>query len=142
MQKRKSIPILLFVILSLLLVSADDVRLARFEIINKSGMEIAVGLTGLEYEELYYLRLAEGTRADPVAKTFTLVPDNYYMQVYYLEYWDPVYGFKCGRQAPLPFDIIRNVRLVVIECDRMPLHKGEPPAIRKYPLTPRFNFIF
>ena len=142
MHKRKSIIILLISILSLVLVSADDVRLVRFEIVNKSGMEIAVGLTGLESEEIYYLRVAEGARANPVAKMFTLVPDDYYMQVYYLEYWDPVYGFSCGAQPPLPIDVFRNQRLTVIECDRVPMHKGEPPAFRKYPLTPRFRFLF
>ena len=74
----------------LLLSGAKPMKLVRFTIVNKADMEIAVQMDGEEREQFYYLRLPEGDVETPSVQTFTLVPDTYSLQVYYLELWDPV----------------------------------------------------
>jgi hypothetical protein len=131
-------------LLTLLLISADrPVDTIRFTVINKSGMDIAIQLRANDYEnifskdilrgELYYLTILEGDREHPNFKIFDIQKDTYVMQVYYIETYDPVYGFKCATPAPNPMIAQRNIRLVVLPCDFTPGPKqvGEP-SMRKY----------
>jgi hypothetical protein len=55
------------------------------------------------------------------------------MQLFYIETYDPVYGFKCGTPKPNAMNAARNIRLTVLPCDfRMgPKQIGEP-SMRKY----------
>lgn len=140
-MKRMLILISLF---SLLLIGADrPVDTIRLTIINKSGMEIAVQLRSKDTEcanskdivrgEFYYLKVLEGDREEPTLKVFDIQKETYAMQLFYLETYDPVYGFKCA--TPLPNALIarRNIRLVVLPCSFVPSPKavGEP-SMRKY----------
>ncbi len=107
------------------------VRLNKLTIINKSGRDIEISLTGEKLEQFYYLRVAGGSRLIPVEKIFTVVPDNYSSTLYYVEILDPVYGYQCESKSQ-NLDLNRNVALTVIECDRTPANAGEKPVILKY----------
>lgn len=126
-------------LLTLLLVAAEDpVDPIRLTIINKSEMDIAIQLQGLpkvccnesdtKQGEFYYLPVAEGSRDKPSEKTFIIERDSYNMQMFYIQTWDPVYGFKCDGAAPNVLLAKRNIRLVVLPCGELPMPcaVGEP----------------
>lgn len=128
--------------LSLLaLAGSKPLDVIRFTVVNKSGMEIAIQLRGQDQVcmncaetktgQIYYLPVLEGDRDTPVEKTFVIERATYGMQLYYLETWDPVYGFKCGTPRPNALLARRNLRLTVLPCDFTPGNVGEP-GMRKY----------
>jgi hypothetical protein len=133
--------ILLATLLALFLISAEPVDLIRFEIINKSGMEIAVRLNGISYQcinkndvsksKFYYLPVPEGSKELPYAKIYTIERDTYAMQVFYLETYDPVYGFRCIQPPVNMLKATRNTRVVIGSCKYYPANAGEP-SMRKY----------
>ncbi len=125
---------LLFVItlLSLLLVSASKVGLIRFDVINKSGMKVAIGLNGQEQGKFYYLKVAEGDREAPVEAGFTIARDIYRTQVYYIEPDDSY--FTCKQPKPVKLNMLHDVRLVVLPCIHDPVYTGEPFML-KYPIA-------
>ena len=123
-------------ILALFLVSADPVKLARLTIINKSGMEIAIQLRSVEDDLLtYYLRVPEGDKEHPYAMIFTIERDVYYMQLHYIETYDPVYGFKCTTQPPNRLAAFRNLRVVFLGCKEITPNWGEPTMMKYLPIT-------
>lgn len=122
--------ILAIALASLLLNGAKPLKLYRFTVINKAGMEIAIQLVGEEFGQFYYLRLPEGDTDAPAGQTFTLIPDTYSMQVYYLELWDPVYGASCSDAAAPALEVDRNLQMVFLECGVTPRHAGETPYLK------------
>jgi hypothetical protein len=112
-------------------VAPFPIRLVRFTVVNKSGMDIELSLTSKDKEQFYYLRIPEGTAGNPTEKVFTLIPDSYTSSIYYVELWDPVYGSQCGTKSQT-LEIERNVRLTVKPCNLNPTSVGEPPAIVKF----------
>ncbi len=141
-------------LLTLLLIGADrPVDTIRLTIINKSGMEIAIQLRSQDQEcatskdvirgEFYYLSMLEGDQNVPAVKAFDIQKDIYGMQLFYLETYDPVYGFKCVTPTPNALIAQRNIRLVVLPCDftMSPKQVGEP-SMRKYiPYPNKINAI-
>jgi hypothetical protein len=115
---------------SLLLSAAKPARLVRFTIINKAGMPIAVQMEGEQREQFYYLRLPAGETASPAVQTFTLIPDTYSLQVYYLELWDPVYGSACTDAAAPSLELNRSIQMVFLECGVAPRRPGEAPILK------------
>ena len=128
---KKTLLLLSLLVIFTMSASAEGIRLVRLTVINKSGMDIELSLTGKNQEEFYYLRVPEGDRSSPTEVVFTVVPDEYSSQIYYVELWDPVYGATCGLESQT-LDVSGNVRLVVTECTMTPPNNGEPPAIIKY----------
>jgi hypothetical protein len=129
-MKRKSLLIVLLLVLGLVGIGASSTRLVRFKVINKSGRKIEVSLTGIYYENFYYLHIDEGSQLFPAQQVFTIIPDSYTSSVYYFELWDPVYGNQCGTQGQT-LDVSRNVTLTVLECNISPSNGGEQPAMVK-----------
>ncbi|MBN1148376.1 MAG: hypothetical protein JXA78_14045 [Anaerolineales bacterium] len=128
--------LLIISILALFLVSADPVKLARLTLVNKSGMEIAVQLRSIEDDLLtYYLRVPEGDREHPYAMAFTIERDAYYMQLHYIETYDPVYGFKCTTPPPNQLVAFRNLRVVFLGCGEPPPNWGEPSMMKYLPVV-------
>lgn len=128
-MKRNLIIILL---LSTLLIGASPVRTVRLTVVNKSGLPVEISLTGQYLENTYYLRVPEGDRLFPAEKHIDLIPDQYSMRIYYIELWDPVYGYDCtegGKSVP----ILHATRLTFLGCTYATPNNGEPPAILKYP---------
>ena len=130
--------ILAITLISLLLVAFDNndepVDTIRLTLVNKSEKEIAVQLIDgdyTDYDNIYYLRVAEGDRQFPTEKHYDIVPGVYNMQVFYLETYDPVYGFDCLPEFPITLIARKNMRITIHECGRRPANWGEP-TITKY----------
>jgi len=119
------------VLLVLLLNSADEpIKLIQLTLINKSKMPIGVRLVGQsDYDFFYYLQVPKGDRDDPQEKTFTIASDYYYMQVYYIETYDPVYGFDCKPALPNELWALNNIRVVFLPCDYTSTRYGNPSGI-------------
>ena len=120
-------------------------RLVRLIIVNKSDLPVEVQLTGLGLtglgpkglgpkgikgleliegstdieEHSYYLRIPKGDRLAPTEKSFTIVPDVYTVQPYYIDLWDPVYGSTCGAMRSQRVDLTRNkpVKIFIVPCN-------------------------
>jgi hypothetical protein len=133
--------VLIASILALMLVSAEPIELIRLTIINKSEMDIAIQLTSLtgpcinkndvSQSRFYYLPVPEGSKDLPNAKVYTIERNTYAMRVFYLETYDPVYGFKCINPSANMMKATRNMRVVIGECRILPVNAGEP-SMRKY----------
>ena len=125
------------ILLSLLLVNARAARLVRFDVINKSGMPVAISLRGKETEQFYYLRTPSGNRMEPAEMSFTVATDYYTTQVFYLQPEEGTNGLRCKQPKATLLNMTHNVRLVVLECIREPIYTGEPfmlkAPIRTYP---------
>jgi hypothetical protein len=128
---KKSLWVIL--LLSLLLVSASPARLVRFDVINKSGLPVALRLNGKALGKFYYLRIPQGNRASPVEMSFTVATDLYITQVYYLEPEQSQDGLRCKQPRPTKLNLIHNVHLVMLECTRQPVYTGEPFML-KFPI--------
>jgi hypothetical protein len=125
-------------ILALILVSAkpEPVDTARLTIINKSGMKIALRLQSKDEDlRVYYLPVPMGDRDRPVYQSYDVEKDEYYMQLVYIQTWDPVYGFKCQTPPPSNLILFRNLRIVFIECGMINARAGEP-SMHKYSPPP------
>jgi hypothetical protein len=127
--------LLVLSIISLLLVSADTQadKLIRLTIVNKSGLDMEIKLTGMEdRDSFYFLRVPAGDRSNPTEKAFTILPGTYSMQADYVELWDPVYGDKCGSAGGKTLYAGRNIRVVFLECNSniSPRAKGEPTMMK------------
>jgi hypothetical protein len=107
-------------------------KTVRVTLINKSLVPVEVRLTGKYQENIYYVRLAEGDRTQPAEAVVDVIPDQYSMEIFYIELWDPVYGYTCGSGAQSA-EISHSTRLTVLECTNKTPNDGEPPAILKYP---------
>jgi hypothetical protein len=125
--------VLLLALLSLFLIAADNqqiVRLVRLVVINKSGMPVEISLTSNSDENLnYYLRIPLGDRDAPYEMTFTIIPDVYQATAYYIEPWDPVYGYDCSSKGGT-LNAITNLRVTILECDRNVRSGGEAGQIK------------
>lgn len=122
--------LLLLALLSIALVGARPIRMVQLTLVNKSGLEVHVRLTGSCDENVYYLRLPAGDRLLPAEKTFTIAPDTYTMQPYYIELWDPVYGYQCEGSKQQKLLLNHQTRVVIAECDRTPPNGGESSMLK------------
>ena len=129
-------PLLFLCIMSLFLIGAKKpFALGRLTIINKSGMDIAIQLTNFKTDPedklFYYLTVEAGEKEAPSVKTFTIEKDEYFFQLFYLETYDPVYGYKCDTQQPTKMIFFRNTRLTFLPCGFNTCSPGEP-SMRKF----------
>jgi len=117
----------------------------RLTIINKAGMDIAVQLVAIPKAcvniadvckgEFYYFPVPEGKDNAPSIKYFDVEKNTYSMQLFYIETYDPVYGYKCDSTIPNALIASNNIRLVVLPCTITPVNVGEP-GYRKYLPSP------
>lgn len=124
--------LLIISLLTLFLIGGNPYphRLIQLTIVNMSGLPLEIGLTGTFEENFYYLRIPQGDRLFPMEKTFTIVPDEYAIQPYYIELWDPIYGPKCSEQSPQTMDLFRKMRIVFRGCNRPPVNGGETVMLK------------
>lgn len=129
-EMKKSFSLLLLLALPMLLSAAvKPVKTVRLTLINKSGKDIEVSLTGAETEASYFFRVTEGSRRMPTEAGFDVVPDRYQVNAYFDEMWDPVYGASCeDRQQAV--DVLHNTRVIIFECDVTPPNGGEAGKIK------------
>ena len=130
-MKTKTSLILLLALATLVSAGAAPARLARLTVVNKSGRAVEIRLTGVELGASYYLHVPLGIRESPQEQVFTVVRDRYSSTLYYVELWDPVYGYSCASKSQT-LDLVRNVKVIVLECDRRVPNRGESPSLIKY----------
>jgi hypothetical protein len=128
--------LLILCIMSLFLIGAKEpIAVARFTIINKSGMDIAVQLTNFKTDPedklFYYLKVEAGENETISQKTFIIEKDSYFLQLFYLETYDPVYGYRCDTQQPTKLFFFRNTRITFLPCGFNACSPGEP-SMRKF----------
>jgi len=123
--------ILAVTILALLLIAANQSyqHLVEITVINKSGLPVEMSLTGSNAENFYYLRIPKGDRDAPLEKTFTLLPDVYRATVYYIEPWDPVYGYDCSSKSDT-LNANHKLRVTILECTRTTRGGSDYPIIK------------
>ena len=123
---------------------SKPIELIRFTIINKAETDIAIQLNAVpkvccniadtEKGEFYYLPVEEGSKDVPTVKIYTLAKDTYQMQLFYISTYDPVYGFKCEPTVPNMLNASRDLRLVVLPCNELPIGPTEKKTFS--PLLP------
>lgn len=147
--------ILLIALLSLLMIAGTKPEpTIRLTIINKSGMDIAIQLRAKGRAcvncadstdpKFYYLNVASGDRVSPTIKWYDIEQETYSLQVFYIENWDPVYGFECGTPTPTVLMASRDLRLTILPCGEMPCHPGERSMWKyiPYPTTAYFKRLW
>jgi hypothetical protein len=121
-MKKVSLLILLVIVLSTVLMAAVPTKMVRLTIINKSGDDVYMKLTGSEVTEaFYYLTIPSGDRDEPTVKVFTVMAD-----LYDRETW-ACGGFRRAGQLLM----LSNVRLTFTPCgvfftDSAKNIRGEP----------------
>lgn len=124
---------------SIMLNASSKIDLIKLTLINKSEMPIAVQMQGIYQETFYYLNVESGSRIDPVIREFTIPRDAYNLQLYYIETYDPVYGFKCSASAT-QIEILSNTRIVFLPCGEQPPNPGERTLLKFWPFRLKFRF--
>jgi hypothetical protein len=128
--------LLVISLISILLMGAkhNPVDLVRLTVVNKSGYRIAVQLSGVDNTNLfYYLTLPKGEKDHPVSQTFTIAASRYTAKVFYIEIYDPVYGYDCGGGASAKIEADRNLRFTILTCGtRIPRRNRGEPSMRKF----------
>jgi hypothetical protein len=129
MNMRKTL--IAFSLLMILFVSADPGYkwLVKLTVINKSGLPIEISLQTSDQENIYYLRLPEGDTTNPSEKTYTVVPAVYTATLYYVELWDPVYGYSCSSKSQ-SIDAQHQVQITVFPCNKTIAKPGEDPKLK------------
>lgn len=107
----------------------------QFTIINELGMNIAVQLSATvknctencdtPHSKFYYLSVPKGEEEWPTTRTYEIDKGNYGLQLYYLETYDPVYGYTCGGGGSLNLDATHYNVLTVKPCDKPAANGGE-----------------
>ena len=130
-------------LLALLLMGVGKVEGRRYEqngvaggpfelvVVNKSGMPLELSLTGQDTDSFYVLRVPSGTVEFPLEKTFEVLPDTYTSSLFYVEIYDPVYGYTCDSKS-MQLPVYRKVWVTVTGCNHSTRGRPEPPAILKY----------
>lgn len=122
---------LLFVtLIAIFLISAKGSPLMRLTVINKSGTQLALSIRADDRSKNYYLKVPYGDRQRPSETTFTIEKDYYRMRVFYLEDAPSYTGYECKNLIASRLYALRNIRVVITECDREPPTKGEPSIIK------------
>ena len=116
-------------VILLCLTSANPVGLVRLTVVNKSSNPLGIRLDEINpYDKqqavFYYLSVPKGDSDQPTEKTFTVVRERYKMQVYYIEIYDPVYGWSCNSPSSGTLEANHNTRLVFLKCGRTPPNAG------------------
>ncbi len=77
-MKKVSLLILLAIVLSTMLMAAVPTKMVRLTVINKSGYDVYIKLTGSAVTDaFYYLTIPSGDRDAPTIKVFTIMSDLY-----------------------------------------------------------------
>ena len=123
----------IILILNFTLISAASLPVKKIQltIVNKSGLPMEYKIEGKNDSSdiFYYLRVPKGDRNKPAEQIFSIYQGEYTMTAYYVELWDPVYGYTCSSTSKNMY-VTRNIRLVFGECDQTPRNPGEPSMLK------------
>lgn len=132
---KKLLPWLLAFTLLLTASKKDTANLVRFTVINESPFPLGISLTGTFTETIYYLNVPEGDPEFPVEKTFTIARDEYQMVVYYIDLWDPVYGYTCTTGPGGMLNAMKNSTITVKHCNAATAGGSRADTPASSPLT-------
>jgi hypothetical protein len=123
--------IMIISLLAMWLVSAGPGYqwLVELTVINKSGMAIEISMQDEDQENIYYLRIPQGDRTNPTEKTYTVVRATYSATLYYVELWDPVYGYSCSSKSQ-SINAQHKVQVVVFPCNMTIAKPGTAERIK------------
>jgi hypothetical protein len=106
-------------------------QLISLTVVNKSSSKLAVQLTGVSNTCcFYYLQVPKGTTERPAMQTFTIATGKYKIEGFYLQLWDPVYGYKCGDPGTTKMSAFRDMRLIFTRCNYKAPNMGEPSMMK------------
>jgi hypothetical protein len=128
--------VLLIALLASSLVAAKPWPGKQYElrVVNRSGVKIEIKLTGISDENaFYYLHVPKGDEEWPYEKTFAIASGDYNMQVYFIEIYDPVYGYSCRSAPRATLRMARQVEVFINSCDARPRNGGEPSQMKLRP---------
>jgi hypothetical protein len=105
-------------------------NLVHLTVINKAEMKIGVELTGTDNGYAYYFPVAKGVKENPTEITYDVYRDNYAIKIYYIQRYDPVYGYQCDYQSIQTSLNIQSASKIVVKSichqyDYIP-NRGEP----------------
>ena len=106
---KKILLITLSLVILVSLIAATPLHLIRLTVENKSGYNAAIWLNGIEFGQTYYLTLDEGDRDYPELKLFTILPDDYDVEIQYLN------GEVKVWETLKEIDMTLNTKLVLTE---------------------------
>lgn len=144
MQKIALVLVLLSVLSLSFLTAFEPAPRAQITIVNKSGVKLGIQLIDpQDKENQYFLTIEKGDRAEPQEKTFEIKPAMYSMIVFYMETWDPVYGYPtCGGSVLRSRLWARGKqRIVFTRCGVPPVDPGEPKMMKFWIYT-RFLYPY
>lgn len=125
--------------------SWQNLDLVRFTVVNASPFPLEIRLEGRMTESFYYLRLPKGDPEFPLVRTFTIARDQYQMQVYYIDLWDPVYGYTCHMGPGGSLNARKNNTITVRDCrasqpggQRPGPHPTAPESLGRVEVQPVF----
>jgi hypothetical protein len=103
----------------------------ELRVINRSGVKVEIKLTGISDENaFYYLHVPKGDVEMPYEKTFAIDSGDYKMQVYFIEIYDPVYGYSCRSASAATLQMTRQVEVFINSCNARPRNHGEPSQMK------------
>jgi len=95
------------------------------KVINRSGMEIALQLDGAVLGESYYFKVPKGDRQLATEVRYSVQRDDYSLQLYFLENYDPVYGTKCSESSTIWYPLQSQRTITILPCDELMPNNGE-----------------
>ena len=106
-MKKVSLLILLVIVLSTVMMAAIPTKMMRLTIINKSGFDVFMKLTGSNLTgAFYYLTVPSGDRDTPMVKVFTVMQDAYDRETWQCD----------GVRSTGVLLVDSNIRLTFIPC--------------------------
>ncbi len=95
------------------------------KVINRSGMEIALQLDGAVLGESYYFKVPKGDKQQEIEVSYSVQRDDYYIQLYFLENYDPVYGKKCSESSAVWYPLQSQRTITILPCNEVMSNNGE-----------------
>lgn len=126
LKNKMHVRLILIAILTVLLLGAKGSGDMVLTVVNKAGMDVAVSLVSVDLSRAYYITIPTGSRGGPTVQRLTLPQDSYRMRVFWLEDKDPETGRPCRRVRNSSLLALRNIRVVIGNCDQLAPTPGEP----------------
>lgn len=123
---KKTLLMLLFILAALITVATSARPNRRLTVINRSGFPLGLRLTGTDPNNHtgvndtynFYLSIEKGEKGSPTVKTFTLPITTYRITAYYIEFYDPVYGYTCTSPQSGSVNMESDVQLSFLPCNQ------------------------
>jgi hypothetical protein len=139
MKKALLILSILVLFLSAAAPPAND-NLVQLTLVNKSGLPLNIQLTSntsffkksapVTTTTSYLFTLPTGYPSSPTVQSYSILQAKYSISVYYVEAYDPVYGYKCNSPQSYTLTAEHNNRLIILACNRGAVNPGVSPFLK------------